>query len=388
MEFSLPSGGEWVDIGIGTLLIYGLLASARSVRSVLVIVLLSALAFAYALARMFGYPLSSQILQLLLVSGCAYAVFISHDDMRRSLDRLSGWLRVGRVAPSAQQACIEAVVVAVQRMAESRHGALIVFPGTQSIEPDVHGGVELDAKLSVPMLLSLFDPSSPGHDGALIVRHGRAAEFAVHLPLSTNDDVLGDHGTRHAAALGLSERTDALCVVVSEERGKVSVAHRGALQPLDSTSELTQILTRHLAPSRARARQRDFSVLPQQMLLAVTAALVGWYATVQGREGVTRTLAVPVTLESLPEGYTLRQADPEAVQVTVSGPRNELLLLSEKDIELGIDGWSVRNGRRSFLVSPTDVRVGQGLTVRAVRPRVIRVEVAQDARAESPWPNP
>jgi DNA integrity scanning protein DisA with diadenylate cyclase activity len=114
-------------------------------------------------------------------------------------------------------------------------GALIVIPGRESIERHTEGGIEIDARLSEPLLLSLFDPNSPGHDGAVVIQGSRISAFAVHLPLST---VPAGRGTRHAAALGLAERCDALCVVVSEERGTISLAREGAIRPIANEAQL------------------------------------------------------------------------------------------------------------------------------------------------------
>jgi DNA integrity scanning protein DisA with diadenylate cyclase activity len=92
--------------------------------------------------------------------------------------------------------------------------------------------------VSEPLLLSLFDPGSPGHDGTVLLRGSAVERFAVHLPLSADHAALGPGGTRHAAALGLAERCDAICLVVSEERGTVSVARDGQIRTLARPEDL------------------------------------------------------------------------------------------------------------------------------------------------------
>ena len=139
-----------------------------------------------------------------------------------------------------------------------------MLPQREPIESHVEGGIALDGRLSEPLLLSLFDPSSPGHDGAVILRGAQIERFAVHLPLSVNRAALGPGGTRHAAALGLSERCDAICIVVSEERGTVSVARDGLLRVLARPQDLALELRRGARRARgggatavvARARGR------------------------------------------------------------------------------------------------------------------------------------
>jgi DNA integrity scanning protein DisA with diadenylate cyclase activity len=376
MDLSLLTPRELTDVAVSALIVFVLLESARSARNVLMLFALLLLTGAYALASSLGYTLSAHLLLALVISGVVYGVFISHDDVRRWFDRAAGWFG-SRGTPRDAAGLIGMVVAAAERMAESRTGALIVLPGLQPLGREAEGGLELDANLSVPLLLSLFDPSSPGHDGAVIIRHGRVAEFAVHLPLSTNHDLLGERGTRHAAALGLSEGTDALCVVVSEERGEISIAKGGVLRSVSGT-ELSAELGRHLAgrPERTRVARGRWKARVAHVALAILAATGGWFAAIQGGQAVTRTLSVPVMVQGLPEGYTVVAAEPESIDVTISGPRNRLLLLSDRDIDLGIDGWAVANGRRTFLISPMNVSAGPDVEVRLVEPRHVRVEVS------------
>ena len=103
----------------------------------------------------------------------------------------------------------------------------LIAEGKDPIARHVMGGIELGGKISEPILKSIFDPHSPGHDGAVIVEHDQISLFAAHLPLSKDFQQLANVGTRHSAALGLAELSDALCIAVSEERGTISVARAG-----------------------------------------------------------------------------------------------------------------------------------------------------------------
>ena len=109
-----------------------------------------------------------------------------------------------------------------------------------------------DGKISEPLLKSIFDPHSPGHDGAVIIENDQIARFAAHLPLSKDFQQLAHVGTRHSAALGLAELSDAMCIAVSEERGKISVARNGRLRQVDNMQELGSLLQKFL--------QREISV--------------------------------------------------------------------------------------------------------------------------------
>jgi DNA integrity scanning protein DisA with diadenylate cyclase activity len=122
------------------------------------------------------------------------------------------------------ESLVGTIADALYRLAEERHGAIIVLPGKEPIQEWLAGGFVLDAEPSFPLLMSIFDPHSPGHDGALIVEKGRLSQFGVRLPISDTNKLPAVFGTRHHAAMGLSEKSDAMVLVVSEERGAVSLA--------------------------------------------------------------------------------------------------------------------------------------------------------------------
>ena len=137
------------------------------------------------------------------------------------------------------------IVDSLFKLAAQRRGAIVVFPGKEPIQEWLSGGFKLDARPSVPLIMSIFDPNSPGHDGALIIQKGQFQRFGVRLPVSQRSKLPDEFGTRHHAAMGLTEKSDALAIVVSEERGKISVFDQGNYRPVDDPEKLTQIITSH-----------------------------------------------------------------------------------------------------------------------------------------------
>lgn len=141
------------------------------------------------------------------------------------------------------------LVKAIQEMANKKIGALIVFPGELPLDGIIEGGFVLDGRVSLPILLSVFDPASPGHDGAIIIDNNRLKKFGVHLPLAENYSSVAI-GTRHRAAIGLTEKSDALVVVVSEERGEISVAEQGRLERVAEMHVLEERLSQFMSQSQ------------------------------------------------------------------------------------------------------------------------------------------
>jgi hypothetical protein len=130
-------------------------------------------------------------------------------------------------------------------LAERRWGALIVLPGREPVEGHLFGGTVIDGVPSFPLIESLFDPHSRGHDGALIIQNGRALSFGVRLPISASGRLSEEFGTRHHAAMGLSEEADALILLVSEERGWIALFKNGAMSIAKSKSEISSAILDH-----------------------------------------------------------------------------------------------------------------------------------------------
>jgi len=336
----------------------------------------------YAAARRFGLELTAWIFQGATAVFLIFLVVVFQDDLRRLFEQIGtlGWRR--RPAPPASGAQ-QVLVRTVSRLASQRTGALIVVPGREPLDRYLEGGISLDGWISEPLLLSLFDTSSPGHDGAAVVAGNKLLRFAVHLPLSADRAQLGPGGTRHAAALGLAERSDALCVVVSEERGTVSVAREGRLQTLAGPEQLGTHLEDFLARALPTPAGRLAAVrarLPEGAV-ALAVALSLWLLLGPGGESVEVERDVPVRVENLPEGYALEGVEPESVTVRLEGERRRLVIEDLGSVEVRIDALLAQLGRRTFRVAKDDVVHPDGLEVLDVDPDRVRISVSKPSDA-------
>ena len=370
---------DLIDVLIVAVLLWAGLSWVRRARARIAMAGVAIAVGLYLVARQLELQMTAWLLQGVFAVGVLILVVVFQDDLRRGLEQLAVWgLRRKPLAPPAD--VVDAIVGAVRKMANERVGALIVLPGREPLDRHVAGGIELDGRLSEPLLLSLFDPHSPGHDGAVLVEGDRVKSFALHLPLSTDALQLRGSGTRHAAALGLAERSDALCVVVSEERGTVSVARDGQLTRLPGPEALAaelrrfrQRLPEHGAPrSRARALARRWP----EALVATGASAGLWYLLVPGATVDRFSRRVPVVVENLPAGFELESVDPPEVEVTFEGPRRSLLLPRvDATAELHVDALLAQLGRRTFEVDPDDVRHPDGWRVIDVEPDRVKISL-------------
>jgi diadenylate cyclase len=163
----------------------------------------------------------------LLVPGLVIAIaIVFQPELRKIFTRIGSreWLRGGSQQSAPQ---LETLLAALEQLSTRHMGALIVLPRAVGLRNIVQTGTPVDADLSTGLLLSIFHEGTPLHDGAIVVEGGRVAAAGCFLPLSEREDVQSVFGTRHRAALGLAEETDAVIVVVSEENGAVSLAHDG-----------------------------------------------------------------------------------------------------------------------------------------------------------------
>ena len=371
---------DLVDIAVVGLLLWGLIAWTRRVHTRMALLGLAFLSVFYLVAQQFKLQLTTWILQGFFAALVVVVVVVFQNDLRRLFEQFGQIATLGlrRKAPRPDRFSLGALIRGVHQLAAKKRGALVVLPGREPLERHLQGGVFLDAEISEELLDSLFDPNSAGHDGALVMHHNKIAYFGVHLPLSENRDEMRGGGTRHAAALGLAERSDALCLVVSEERGTIGIAARGQLEILDDPSDLLGRIQDHLqhTGTEVKTRRIEWRWLGRRLvegLLSFALALGAWLVFVPVEEAV---LQVPVAVENMPAGYVLTNAPPE-VEIAVAGPRRAMLLASNADFEVVIDANLVKFGRRTFEVSTQSVRHATGLEVKSITPEKVKLTVHQ-----------
>ena len=223
-----------LDVLIIAFLAYRLLVLIRGTQAVQLLLGLLLIGALGAIANILNLP----VLKFIFTNGSAViliaVVILFQPELRRALDQMGrlGGIRPGLLAPQTAELKrdVDEVVRATMRLAEAATGALIVLQGNIGLEEIAVTGVRMDAILSAETLVTVFTYRSPLHDGAALIRHGRIVAAGCVLPLAEQTGTLGRVGTRHRAAIGLSQATDAAVVIVSEESGRISLALGGELQ--------------------------------------------------------------------------------------------------------------------------------------------------------------
>lgn len=245
---------EALDIALTWWLLYRVMLVLRGTRAFQSLVGLGMLGVLYLASARLGLFTIRWALDSFFVYIALAVLILFQDDLRRGLARTGGSFFMGSSADS-EALPVEELVQAAFSLASRRIGALVVLERQASLGDLVESGHPLDARVTQELLMTLFHPTSPLHDGAVVIRKGRVAAAKVFLPLSLSKDIARYFGTRHRAALGLTEETDAVVLVVSEERGSVSLVQAGALTLLSDTNDLRQRLQEILNPTPAPRRE-------------------------------------------------------------------------------------------------------------------------------------
>jgi len=224
-----------LDIAVVTALIYWVLLLVRGTRAVQVMVGLVVLVLLSLLADLFQLFALRTILLFFLPSAPLIVVVLFQNDIRRGLARVGRGLFLRSVTARMESQMLEEVVRAAQTLSKRRIGALIVLERETVLDDQIESGTALDAAVTKELLCSIFQPPSPLHDGAALIQGGRLSSAGCILPLTQRGDLPEGLGTRHRAAAGITEETDAVVVVVSEETAAISVVLGGeVLQDLDA----------------------------------------------------------------------------------------------------------------------------------------------------------
>jgi diadenylate cyclase len=262
-----------LDVFVVALAIYWVLMLIRGTRAVQMVSGLLVLMAVRLVADWSDLETVTMILENFFGWAVVILVVIFQADIRRALARVGRPL-FGTMPPREHSEILEEVVRAAQRLSQSRVGGLVVLERENRLDDQVEGGVPVDARVSRELLLAIFQPSSPLHDGAAVIQDGRVAQARCVLPLTQRAGLPEGLGTRHRAAVGLTEESDAVVVVVSEETGKIALSSRGELFADLDPPELRERLREFMSARRedAPAELEEGAAVPAEKPRASGAA--------------------------------------------------------------------------------------------------------------------
>ena len=368
---------DLLDILIMSTLIYQLYFWFRNSRAVQVLAGLGMITAIYFITRHTGLHMTSWVLQQLGTVMIIVIVVVFQNEIRQTLYRFSKIRELMQKGKELNCSGPAVIAEATFELAEERTGAIIVFQRADQLEDLITNGTPLDSLISLPLLQSIFQDGTRLHDGAVLIRDERIAQAACLLPLSDSQTLPQQYGTRHRAAIGLTERTDAVVLVISEERGSVSLAESGNITNLSTAGELENRLKKLLTPDGEQLKsslfKRIFSNLVPKTAILLSVAVI-WFL-LSARQGEVAIVPVPLTFHGLPNGMTLTRVSPEEVTVRLRSTSGLAPSPRQLDLTADLDLAAVQEGSNLLRVSLSHVQVPSGMTVIGIEPSTVRVMV-------------
>jgi diadenylate cyclase len=280
---------------------------------------------------------------------------------------------------------IEIIVDSVYDLARRRDGALIVVPGREDLEEVIQSGIRWRGLVSKEMIMSIFWHDSPVHDGAAIIQGDQVIEVGVILPLSNRKDLPSYYGTRHRAAAGLAETTDALVILVSEERGHVVVAKGSDVTVIHQKEKLAQILREHVGVATAQWGHLKKEKLRLGMAVVGSIIIITgvWFSFTRGLETMT-TLEIPIEYMNRDPEMEILDTSVSTVRVHLSGSGALIKSMRPEQVRVRLNLSKAVVGPNTFTIIPENVALPPGVFVKKVEPPV--VEVTLDIPMEKELP--
>ncbi len=378
-----------LDIFIIAALIYSLYMWLKGTRAYHILIGLGILGILYSIANWSGLLLTSQILQYLLGVTLLLIIVVFQPEIRQLLERVSPLVIFRLQSSPISRRILKEITEACFEMSEKRIGGLLVFPRATGISGVVQHGVKLDSLVSQELIVSVFQPSSPIHDGAIIVEKDRVVEAATYLPLSTREHLPPRYGTRHRAALGVSELGDTFCVVVSEESGEVSVASGGDITATADREKLWQTLEKSLLPieiprSRLSMQEALKKIIALRAgyrfnrnnltakLASIGAAFLLWY-TLIGEPTSEIAITAALEFQNIPTNIELIENSTSEVNVRARGPQGSISTLTADQVRVMVDLDGMEPGTHTMPLTESNVELPFGVVATSIDPRSLTI---------------
>jgi uncharacterized protein (TIGR00159 family) len=369
-----------LDIIIISSLIYVTLIWFKRTASRFVFAGIVLLGIVYIMARWFQLYMTSMLLQGFFAILLIAIVVIFQEEIRHFFERLATWGTLRKKKEEEDENYrpdIEIIVDSVAELAEKRIGALVVIQGKDPLERHLKGGYLLDGCLSQPLIESIFDTHSIGHDGGMIIDKGHVVKFGCHLPLSANASMTGKYGLRHTAALGLSEKTDALCIVVSEERGTISVAQNGKIdilyRPVDLAARLYEYYEQKFPLEKKSTFGDWIKKNTFQKIVAIGMAMLLWLAFGYQRDWVQRDYVLPVEYKNIPQGWYIDEPKVYEIKAVLTGSVQAFNLFNPTYLKVSIDLSDIIQGPQDIAIAKSMIRLPSSITFEKAKPAKIRI---------------
>lgn len=368
-----------VDIMINSYILFRLYVLFRDTNAFRVLVGLASLWIIQEMAGSLGLILTSSALQGITAAAAVIIVVVFRNEIRSALQVRNLRAFLWGAPTSDEISPVEVIAETVYQLGKKRIGALLVFPGKEDLSELVHGGIHWNGTVSQEMITSIFWPQNPVHDGAILIRGARVVEVGVLLPLSQRRDLPTFYGTRHRAAAGLAERSDALVIAVSEERGRVTVAKNHWIKPVAQAEELIQLLHQQFDDIEPKKGKEKHSERVQLAMAAVLSFLIMtgvWFGFTRSRNTII-ALDVPIEYINRPANFEILRTSVNQVRLQLNGSSALIKSLRPDQVSVQVELSKSVEGANKLPITQSQIRLPPGVFLSKVEPPL--VEITLDA---------
>jgi uncharacterized protein (TIGR00159 family) len=374
-----------IDISLVSYILFRFYVLFRGTNAFRVLIGMTILWFFQQIAVSMGLIVTSWVVQGVVTLGAFIIIVIFRNEIRTVLLARNLKFIFWGGASKTVASTIEIIIQSVLDMARRNCGALIVLPGKEDLEEVIQKGIPWEGEISKEMILSIFWPDNPVHDGATIIRGDQITQVSAILPLSRRDDLPSYYGTRHRAALGLAEATDALIVGVSEERGDVVAAQDSQLKVIKQRRRLEQILKQHMGVAAKKSRE-----LLKERLMVTTAAIFSvifvtgvWFSVSRGVDTLA-THEIPVVYMNRDPSMEIVKTSGNTVSLELEGSVALIKSIKPDQIQVKLDLSESKEGPHSFTITRESISLPPGIILKGVTPHVVDVELDKFIKKELP----
>ena len=372
-----------LDILLMTILVYHLYLWFWGTKAFRALVGLVAMGMVFTVAKSWGLFLTTWVFQILWQVLVILLIILFQSEIRQVLEKVNPLRFFGLRSGNESDSWVEGLSNGTFDLAKKKIGALIVLERQDLVDELVTGGLDLEAPITREVLMSIFQKQSPLHDGAAVVKGGKIRKVSCYLPLSSTEGLPEKWGTRHRAGIGLSERCDAWVVVVSEERGTVSLMHAGQSSPIANQTQLGRLLREARGPSRERREgigQKLILALRRRIglkLAALSFVSIFWLL-LAGQQNFQVSLKVPLELKNIPPELKLLEPTNPELQLTVRGLRKDVSTLNPNNVRAQLDLTLAKWGRRTFRITRDQITLPTDrISIVRIRPSVLKFKFKQ-----------
>ncbi|KJS32792.1 MAG: hypothetical protein VR64_04420 [Desulfatitalea sp. BRH_c12] len=374
-----------IDILLNSYILFRLWVLFRGTNVIRVLAGIGLLWLFQRIAVALGLIVTSWAMQGIIAGAALIIVIVFRNEIRNVLQAKNLRTLLWEFPQKGKRTPTDAIIEAVYDLARNRIGALIVLLGKENLDETIQGGVRWDGLVSKEMLVSIFYNGNPVHDGAAIIKDNRITRVAGILPLSMRDDLPQYYGTRHRAAAGLAEKTDALVIVVSEERGQVVTVKGNSFDAIHDNLSLEKILDNHLGMTcrdnkDPRPARREFLTAAVACVLCMIAV---WFSIAKGMETLT-SLEVPLEYMNRDPHMQIVSTSINTVRLHLSGSSALISSLRTDQVKAKLDLSKAVNGQNTFILSAGNIVLPPGLRLNRIEPPDVDVSLDKPVLKEVP----